>query len=386
MDRRDQLSTECEEGEGAPAYLPSGATRQSGDPDAPTWTAPSPVTSPRAGSISLLDEPDKSPSLPSVPEELIAQAVAGGIRRYVATRRQCVPMFVDRHFSLRGSLAIHRLAFGLDLLCAPANLLLMGPHAGTKLAGLLAHKLGQHRIARRLEARSLLLRTDVSRRIEWLVMTELLELPCRRCDRKSRRDALSETILNDPQLTGLAAERLCAIGRRADDPAFHARLMEAVSTYGATRAAAAEITTSLLTLSSGALVLKQLTPGAVTLGPALAALIAQQSAIAAFPLGATLGGLWYGMFPVAPSAALVAGLTGGLIVAASCAAAFAGVAADPIQRRFGLHARRLNRLLDAIERQMLDPTAPAFVVHDHYVARILDLFDLLGSAYRLARG
>jgi hypothetical protein len=386
MDPRDQLATECQEGEAAPAYLPSGATRRSGDPHAPTCTPRSPVSSPRTGSISLPGETDTSQLLPSLPEELITQAVAGGIRRYMAARRQRVPEFVDRHFSLRGSLAIHCRAVGPDLLRAPANLLLMGPHAGMKLAGLLAHKLGRHRIARRLEARSLLLRTDVSRRIEWLVMTELLELPCRQCGRESRRDVLSETILNDPRLTGLARERLCAIGGRADYPAFRARLIEAMTTYGATRAAAAEITTSLLTLSSGVLVVKQLTPGAVTLGPALAALIAQQSAIAAFPLGASLGGLWYGVFPVAPSATLVAGLTGGLMVAASCAAAFAGVAADPIQRRLGLHARRLNRLLDAIERQLLDPTAPAFVVHDHYVARILDLFDLLGSAYRLARG
>jgi hypothetical protein len=295
-------------------------------------------------------------------------------------------MFVDRHFSVRGSLALHRLAFGFDLLRAPANLLLMGPHAGMKAAGLLADKLGRHGIARRIEVRSLLLPTDVSRRIEWLVSTELLELPCHQGDCESRRDALAETILDDPRLTDLGEERLCAIGRHADDPAFRARLSGTMATYGATRAAAADITTSLLTLSSGALVLKQLTPGAVTLGPALAALIAQQSAIGAFPLGATLGGLWYAMFPVAPSAMLVAGLAGGLMTAASCAAAFAGLAADPIQRRVGLHARRLNRLLDALERQMLDPDAPAFAVHDHYVARLLDLFDSLGSVYRLAQG
>ena len=334
----------------------------------------------------MLRETDTPPCVPGPPEELIGQAVAGGIRRYMAARRQFVPVFVDRHFSLRGSLAIHRRAFGFDLLRAPANLLLMGPHAAIKAAGLLMDKLGGRQFGRRLGARNLLLRTDVSCRIEWLVFTELLELPCRQGGRELRRDALAETILNDPGLRGWAEEQLPAIGQRAEDPAFRARVIEAMTTYGTTRAAAAEITTSLLTLSSGALVLKQLTPGAVTLGPALAALIAQQSAIAAFPLGASLGGLWYGMFPVAPSATLVAALTGGLMIAASCAAAFAGLAADPIQRRLGLHARRLNRLLDAIERQMLDPTAPAFAVNDHYVARLLDLFDILGSAYRLAQG
>ncbi len=334
----------------------------------------------------MFGEVDTSLASSEASDELIAQAVEDGIRRYIRARRQRVPAFINRNFSLRGSLAVHRLALGFDLLRAPANLVLMGPHAGMKAAGVLADKLGGHRIARRIEARSLLVRTDVSRRIEWLVLTDLLELPCSQRDQKSHRDALAETILDDPRLVGLAEERLRAIGRRADDSAFRARLIETLATYGATRAAAAEITTSLLTLSSGALVLKQLTPGAVTLGPALAALIAQQSAIGAFPLGASLGGLWYSVFPVAPSAMLVVGLTGGLMIVASCAAAFAGVATDPIQRRLGLHARRLRRLLDAIERQMLDPDAPAFSVRDHYVARLLDLFDLLGSAYRLAQG
>lgn len=327
-----------------------------------------------------------SPPSPGPSAELIAQAVEDGIRRYFAARRERVQGFVDCHFSLRGSLAVHRAAIGLDVLRAPANLLLAGPHAGMKAVGFLANKLGHRRLAQRIDGCSLLLRTAVSRRVEWLVVTELLALPCRQGGRASRRDALAETILADPHLAAAAEQTLAAIGTRAADPAFCSRLNEAMNSYAASRAAAAEITTSLLALSSGAMALKQLTPGAITLGPALAAALAQQSAIASFPFGAGLGSLWYSMVPVAPSALLVAGLTGGLMVGGSAIAAFAGLAMDPVQRRLGLHQRRLSRLLDALERQMLDPAAPAFAVHDHYVARLIDLFDLLGSAYRLAHG
>ncbi len=329
---------------------------------------------------------DVSPRSPGTPAELIAQAVDDGIRRYFAARRKLVPSFIDRHFSLRGSLAVHRAAIGLDVLRAPANLLLAGPNAGMKAFGLLAEQLGHRRLARRIDSRSLLLRTAVSRRVEWLVVTELLELPCRQRARASRRDALAETILADARLAAAAEQPLAAIGARAADPAFRARLNEAMSNYAVSRAAAAEITTSLLALSSGAVALKQLTPGAITLGPALAAALAQQSAVAAFPFGAGLGGLWYSAFPAVPPALLVAGLTGGLMAGASAIAAFAGLATDPVQRRLGLHQRRLSRLLDALERQMLDPAAPAFAVHDHYVARLIDLFDLLASAYRVAHG
>ena len=137
-------------------------------------------------------------------------------------------------------------------------------------------------------------------------------------------------------------------------------------------------------MGAGALALKQLTPGVATLGPGLAAVMAQQAAIASFPLGAGLGGVWYSLFPAAPSAALVTGLTVGLMGAAAFFTAFTGVLTDPLQRRLGLHRRRLLLLVAALERQMQDPAAPAYALRDQYVARVVDLLDLLGSAWRLA--
>lgn len=319
-------------------------------------------------------------------DEILARAaVESGIRRYFADRRTRVRPFVDRHFSLPGTLVLHRAALGPDILRAPANLMLAVPHAAMKAVGLLAARFGAPRLARVAAHRNLLFRTDVARQIEWLTITELLELPCRQPGREQVRDALAEAILDDPRVNAAAA-LLAPLGAHGDDPAFRARLTEAMASYAATRAAAAEITTSLMTLGTGALAVKQFTPGAVSLGPVLATVLAQQGAITSFPLGTGLGGIWYGLFPAAPSAALMAGLTGALMLAAAGTAAFAGIIADPLQRRFGLHERRLRRMLDALERQMLDPEAPAFAVHDHYVARLLDLFDLLGSAWRLTHG
>jgi hypothetical protein len=42
-------------------------------------------------------------------------------------------------------------------------------------------------------------------------------------------------------------------------------------------------------------------------------------------------------------------------------------------------------MIDAMERQMLDPAAPGYAARDQYVARLLDIFDLVATAYRLTR-
>jgi hypothetical protein len=320
---------------------------------------------------------------PSLPDAaVLRRAVEEGLRRYFSSRRDRVDDFIARHFSLRGAAGIHRRAFGFDVLRAPLNLALAGPQVGLKLAGKAAKRAGRERLARMIEQRDILLATDVGREIEWLLRTELFELPYQDGERIATRDALAETILADPAIALPLAAALC---QQANDPAFRTRLEEATRQYLGSRAAAADITTSLAVLGAGAVTVKQLTPGVVSLAAPLASLLAQQSAIAAFPLGTGLGALWYGLFPAAPSALLIGGLTGGLFVAATAVAAFAGVVADPVQKRLGLHRRRLLRMIDRLERQAFDPAAPAFAVRDHYVARLLDLFDLLGSAYRLAR-
>src|SRR5215472_9951610 len=150
--------------------------------------------------------------LPATPE-MLRQAVADGVARYFATRRARVQPFVDRHFSLLGSAAIHRAALGWDILRAPANILLAGPHAGVKAAGSLSRAVGARRLGDRLSGRTLLLKTDVGRRIEWLVSTELLELPYRQGARVTTKDALMEAILEDARLQTLMRELLRALSR-----------------------------------------------------------------------------------------------------------------------------------------------------------------------------
>jgi hypothetical protein len=311
-------------------------------------------------------------------EALAQQAVEAGIRRYCTSRRERIAGFVDRHFSLRGTARLHRAALGWDLLRVPVNLTMAAPAAVLHLAAAIAGRLGAGHAARSLRGIRLLMRTSVARRVEWLICTELLELRCRDMGAIATRDALAEAILTDLQALDALREML-------NDPMLLPRLERTLAEYAVARSASSEIATGLASLATGALSFGKLTPGVVSFGPTLASIVAQQAAISSFPLGAGLGTLWYGLFPAAPSQALLLGLSAGLLLVGSVLAAFAGIVADPVQRWLGLHQRRLRRMIDAMERQMLNPVASGYAVGDRYVARLLDAFDFATAAYRLAR-
>src|SRR5258705_8899300 len=95
----------------------------------------------------------------------------------MATRRKRIDPFVDRHFTLSGSLALHRRAIGWDLLRAPANLFLAGPALSVELASWAARRGGNHRVAAWLAGRRLLVGTDVAPAGGGVVTTQLLQIP-----------------------------------------------------------------------------------------------------------------------------------------------------------------------------------------------------------------
>ena len=302
--------------------------------------------------------------------------------RYCAARRAKIDEFVDRNFSLNGTLRLHRRALGWDLVRSPANLALSAPHLAARVSAGLARRTGLTPAADWLDSRRYFLRTDVARELEWRLFTELLELPIKQGERVSERDALAEEILGDPRIApgGKDAPR-----SPADQEAFRNWLAGAASTYEGTRVAAADLTTAAVSAGVGAFAFKKLTPGMMSLGPATAQVLVQHAAIAGFPLGSGAGALWYGVFPAAAPAALTIGLTGGLLAAGAVVGAFSGIVTDPIQRRLGLHQRRLGRLVDCLERELTGQGDSRFVVRDHYVARTLDVIEALGLVWRAAR-
>ena len=306
-------------------------------------------------------------------------AVRRAVRRYIRRRREMVPEFVERNFGLRGALTLHRHAVGRDLMRAPANLALAVPNLMLQAAAGVAERGGRKETAARLRQRQRVFVTDISREVEWRLFTELLELPYLPPGRPAAgKDALAEEIARDP-----AVERtLAALASVAGTPRFQAWAEETAGHYGHARVAVADLATSLVTAGIGAAAFKQWTPGALSLGPVVAQALAQQAAVASFPLGVWAGGLWYGLFPAAAPVAVTVGLTGGLVLLPAMLSAFTGVVTDPIQARFGVHRRRLERLLTALENELLGEGETRLGLSEPYVARILDLVDLVRFVQR----
>ncbi|MEX5727503.1 hypothetical protein Ga0609869_000856 [Rhodovulum iodosum] len=303
-------------------------------------------------------------------------ALIEAARAYFATRRARVDEFSRRRFGLRGSLTLHRHALGWDIVKAPLNVGLSPVLIAARLGAWGAGRLGARRLAFWLATRRILLPTAVGLATERAIVVDLLELPWAGPGGTSRRDALAEAMLAEPRLAAL-------VGRHAGAPGQAAR---ALNDYAGTRSAVAEMTTALGTMGAGAVAFQTLTPGVVSFAPGLAAVLAHQAAIAAFPLGGLAGSLWYGAFPTATPLWLLAALTLGLVAFGALVAAFAGVIADPVQTALGLHQRRLHRLIDAMEDSFTGEGRRAFAAREHYLARLLDLSDAGLAALRAFGG
>lgn len=320
-----------------------------------------------------------------VDQDVVRSVVEDAIGRYVAARRARIPGFVDRNFGFVGAARLHRKAAGWDVVRAPVNLALAVPHVLIKLGALGSRAAGARHLASRLDRTNLFFASDVAREVEWRVFTELLELPYAQEGRSFHRDALAEEIFADPRVSAAMRETLEAIGRRANDPRFAGWLAEAMASYTSTRVAAGDLANAMIAAGVGALAFKQLTPGAISLGPLLAQTLVHQTAVASFPLGAGIGGLWYGVVPTAATAGFVVGVTGGLLAVASVLTAFSGALTDPVQKRLGLHQRRLNLLIDSLDAELTGLGDSRYAVRDHYAARVFDIVDLLRAAYSVAR-
>ncbi len=300
---------------------------------------------------------------------------------YFDGRRGKIVGFVARHFTWPGTLRLHGAALGWDILRAPLNVILSPILVLTRIAAFFCRSAGWRSCADWLARRRILLRTSVARRVEVLIVTDLLDLPLEVGTAARDPSALARAVLAAPQFREMIRMR----PNPTEADALGERIAGALGEYASTRSAVAEMTTTLCVLVIGALAFQVVTPGMISMAPDVAGAMARTNAIADFALGQTLGRIWYGVFAADASPWLMGATIAGLVMLGSVFAAFAGVLADPVQSRLGIHRRRLERLLDSLEVEFLGRGDKPFVAHEHFYARILDLWDAIASAFRIFR-
>ena len=323
--------------------------------------------------------------LSSEEKRRIERAVERGIGAYLERRRAKIPEFVERYFSFKGALALHKRTLGRDFYKIPLNMLWSLPAFLVQCTGLVLEKAGAGRLGRVLGRLPMGLRTEFQREINWLIQTELLELPYAAGARVSTKDALLEAILDDPELSAECAAYLLAIHRGSETSAFREALESNLAEYGKSRLASAELAGNLLNLAAGYAAFQKTTPGVFSAGSAAATAIAQHVAIANFWLGPSIGAWYYSVFPASASLSLLAAATGTLMAATGILVALSAVLLDPLLAKTGFHRKRLERFVQALGDELSARTEDPYRVKDHYYARVFDLLDLLKTAAHAAK-
>lgn len=268
------------------------------------------------------------------------------LERYWNACEARVGAFVQQHYRWPGVYHLHRRALGLDLLKAPANVLLAVPALLVQVAGMTLRRLGGSGVGRLLLRVPLGFKTTVEQDLEAKLRQDLLDTP----ELKAQWPLGPEA--------GAAASKL-------------------ISRYAETRRAIADLTTALLIGFLGIVLFDRFTPGSLSAGQELAANVTHFSAVRDFFLGPQMGRWFYHFFP--PDTAVWAQILATVLVAAfaSIIAAFSGLLADPLQALSGLHQWRLRRWFRACRKLTSSADEDIYRPWDPYMARIVDVVDAI---------
>ncbi len=324
-----------------------------------------------------------SPSEAQV-KAVIRHALQHGSHRYLCGCDARVQAFVDRHYSLRGSLKIHAHALGWDILRVPINILWSAVTLLLSGVGGLAGLLRWHSIKRWVKRMPAGMLTDMDRQISWLVVTELLQLPYEYRGNVSEKDALMEEIVKDPGLQRLLTQRLDAVETSLKGADFQQRLQLKLAEYGATRTGSADLASNTMLLISSHLAMGQASFGALSAGTAASAAVAHSLAVSNFWLGSTIGSFYYALVPVAVSMQMVVGVTAAIAVVLAFVSTFIGILVDPLQVKLGLHQRRLRKLIASIHADLHGSEDSHFELREKYMGRLFDVVDLLSTVGRVS--
>ena len=281
------------------------------------------------------------------------------IRHYTAERRQRVAPFCARCHSWKGMRKIHTESIKEDFITNPLNLLWVVPHALFKSGAEWSRKLGWAAPSEWFKRIPLKFKTGSQKKIEWLLLTDLLELPYDHGSWQSHADALAEEFYRNPKLAVLRGQPEWESMLHTSPRLWSQELLA----DSAERTAAADLASGGATLLAGWCFLGKAALSVFGMGEQYARRSAHDEAVNSFSLGPVhfgpkvdhkLGSLYYEVFPVNPTVAQIWIGTAVIMLGVACLSLVLHALLDPIQQAMGLHEARLQRFLNALEARLLE--------------------------------
>jgi hypothetical protein len=280
----------------------------------------------------------------------IWSAMEGSVRTYIARKQSEVGPFCRKYYSWNGLIHVHLASIKEDLLTNPLNTFWAIPFAVLKNGCEWIRKLGWNGPSHLLGMIPSQLKTGSQKKIEWFLLTELLELPFDMGMLKSAHDGLANEFSKNPKLAPLRNDSAWKTIFHTDPRLWKAEL----AADCAERSSAADVASNGATLLTAWYLFGTTALGAFDMGERYARRTARHEAVSHFFLGHKLGSVYYNLFPQNPTQSQVYMATAGVMAGIALFSLVIHAVIDPIHQMMGLHEKRLQKFLTALENRLLD--------------------------------
>jgi len=270
-------------------------------------------------------------------EEKAAQSILQidrSISAYIRRCRERIPLFVMEHFGFRETWLLQRPSFWWDLMLSPVNSAWAIPYLTLKKITEILDKVGVPWVHAQVLKIPSGIQTRYQKKVELLVCRELLEWETGR--------GLPEGF--SKELSGLNVTK-------SGLSQFSVRSV--VDQFSSARALVSDLSGTLLTFAIGRLVFGDSSLSIGAMATKFAKWKAHDEAASDFFLGAGVGGAFYSIFPPDVNPWDVRLFLALLTVTLALGSMICALLSDPLRKYAHLQERRLNILLDEMEKELL---------------------------------
>lgn len=274
----------------------------------------------------------------------IDRSIDGYIRRC----RAKIPGFVRSHFGFKQTWEIQRQTFWRDLLLSPVNSAWSIPYLTLKKAGEMLEKLGVSGIHAQVLRVPSGIRTGYQKKIEALICRNLLEWDFEK-GRRNLPEGFTKELADSEEIKNLLGDA----SQLSREGLSRLSVRAVVDQYSSARALVSDLAGTLFTLGLGRLVFGNASLSLGAMAYRFAKWKAHDEAASDFFLGKVIGSAVFNVFPPSVDPWDVRLFLFLLTMTLALASMLCALLSDPIRKYVGLQERRLNALMDEMEKELL---------------------------------